>query len=256
MAELVWENEATVGAMTTSSGDAPSTPPTVVSKSGAAAIDVVNSGLSTGRPNHIRFAHFVNTNCFARWTLPAGSWSQYRFRFYYQIAATPGGNATNIIGVRNAADTDWVWMLRIDTSRLLRLWEGPSAGPTLRGTSGSALSINTTYRIEGSYSGTTLTIKFYAGESTTATNTFTATIAAHTPLAFALYAYATISTTHPNMFFDDIKWVDGTGADIGPWAAPSTGTIPNLGAGAITAMAVGSTPVTALALGDVILWEA
>lgn len=255
MAELVWENEATVGAMTTSSGDAPSTPPTSVFKSGSATVDVVNSGISNSRPNHIRFAHFLNATCSAHWTLPAGSWSQYRFRFYYQFAATPTGNATNILGMRNTAGTDWAWVLRVDTGRLLRVWEGPIAGPTLRGTAGSALAINTTYRIEGSYSGTTVTITWYAGESTTPLGSFTASVAAHTPTGFALCAFVSTSTVHPNMFYDDIKFVDGTGADLGPWAPPTTGTLPFVGDTAATALFVGDTAVSALFVGDTSIWD-
>lgn len=212
MTDIRWDNAPT-GTLTTSSADPGSTPPSLVSVSGASQALVQNTGT---RPNRIWLSPFVSQQCSVNWDL-SGDWSNYALRLMYSFNQTPAHNNTSVFAVRNSADTDWAWFLRIDTSRRLRLWTGPIGSPTLLSNPATVFSIETEYRLEARYDGSNLSFRAFLGDDdATPLVDQTHAVAAHNPPSIRLGVYSNLANGHPVMRFDDILFRDDDSDWLGP----------------------------------------
>lgn len=153
-------------------------------------------------------------------------------RFYYFINSTPTGTIEVVNTYTGSANNN---LIQLGSDRKLQLWDN-SAGTTAT----NALNVSTWYRVEWDITGSTQTLRYYVGNSTTAVETISR---AATNTSFNAVRFGN-STTNANglTVATDCIAIDGS-ANPGPLSLPSGPTIDSSSPATVTA--TGSTTTTA-----------
>lgn len=194
-----------------------------------------NLTYSTTAANGSRGANIASTgtSSFLIWYTP--STTKLSLRFYIRLASLP---SAEFQAVTPRSSSNYVSALNITTAGKLKLTSANPGTPTLF-TATNALALNTWYRVEVSWEIGTTTgngkaqFKYFAGDSTTAVESFTTTTANLGTLPVEeLRAGKLGATGNVNMFYDSIAYDPTTVTLLGPWVAINNAPVADAGTGA------------------------
>lgn len=156
------------------------------------------------------------------------------FRFYIRIPSNP---TSEVQIVTPRSSTDYIGGLNLNTSGKIKVTAAP--GELTLYTCTNALALNTWYRVEISWSVATATtgavqFKYFAGNSTTAIESYTTTTANLGTLPIYLLRMGKIGNSgNSPMFLDSVAYDPATVSLLGPYAAINIAPIANAGAGGV-----------------------
>lgn len=189
---------------------------------------------STTAANGSRAASVVanGARAYLSWYLPTTT--KLSLRFYIRIASMP---STELQILTPRSSSNYVSGFNLTTAGRLKLTSASPGTPTLF-TATDGMALNTWYRVEVSWEiGTTtangkVQLKYFAGDSTTAIESFTATTANLGTLPMEELRWGKLGTSgNVSLLYDSIAYDPSTVTLLGPYAAVNTPPIANAGTG-------------------------
>jgi hypothetical protein len=203
---LRWSGDGLAGNLTTGSAGSGDTAPSFIT---GATPTIEPSG---ARPPAIRFAQAGTTVNYAVWTFSASDLYAYTIRGYVNFSGFPASDQAAVWKFVNAGETLASWAFAITSGGFARIMD--KNGSTAA-TGDVALVAGLWYRIEAVTNGDVTNLYVYEGESTTAHDTVSATLAA--PVAGGRVRVGNDFGTPnlPPFWFDDLA-ISNEATLIGP----------------------------------------
>lgn len=215
---LKWDGDglSTPITLTTSTAGSGDTAPSAVTIGTSSEITVRSESVAGLTAPYIRILNAAFGGAtHARWSL-GSTRTSWAFRVYYAFSANPS-NTLRMVWGRNAGAERW--RLECFSSRRVALVNNVNGQIDLS-TASELLSANTLYRIELIYNGTTITCRFFAGDSTTVLFDLTGTYA-NGSMDLVQAGALGESYLNPYQYYDQLR-VDDTADWIGPYSAAAS----------------------------------